>query len=836
MKFLIPFVLSLISASGANLLSNSSFEVGPGRGLMYLDGSYNVATRAQHIYPAGYHGGYSWNMIGTRLYFRPVWLTAGDYTLSFYGFSPTSQSLYYGIMDPSFVAAVPPGAQVTMTPSWTRFSKTQTISSNAFYVVKFYSLHAFFLPYTNLVDAVQLEAGTNATPYAPIAPIEIGIDTTDDSNCLFAGDSKVYRLLYRNEGIATTVRGETLVSSYLNNLYQSTPIVQFLPAATNTTANVTLPAKTGYMNVTARLYQNNVEDEEHLTVFPYAKSYSANTNAILGTHPHASTNHVLHDRKIGFGFGRSSSPAVQLRWSLMQLSKDGPIIFDDSSVNQLSTNGLICIGQLNSGYLVDGHWPTWQTNADGSAYFPGYTNWVSQCVSRYTNIIYWETLNEPQTYPSTLIGYTSPNDPNFRTDHTNLARIMGMTAKAIKDARANTYVIGMGGLNDGTYAKTVWNDLSPTEQGLINGVSCHIYPQDPSSDPNAQEHDIHVASNRTWAQEFRGIRDIWNTESGAYNISPGKGLQAMLQGNFDLYSSPSSESLRNEKIHRVQYAVNRIMNPVLRGLGQGFSKYIFYWTKYWNDGAVAANPTDPGAIDFTDSPAPLLSAVLMVNWMGGVGLGEITGTAAPATTLDAYCFTNQLGSVVAIWNNDRKIRTFTLTNTTGIGICDIMGNQIATNINVFTITRDPQYLVSSTLTIAQLSNDVKQATISAPLPDTLPPVVSFDIVPSGLWNGDTNEFMIKWSVLDRDECNWYAAPNIDMIQTKYKFDSDAYSSYDARTHVFISGLAAGNHTLYVTAKDTNSNTAEYSYTFDPSQLPSGGKRSRRALYPFLRRP
>jgi hypothetical protein len=509
---------------------------------------------------------------------------------------------------------------------------------------------------------------------------------------------------------------------------------------------------------------------------------------------------LQRERRSGFTFGRDLSPAATVRWTTIEPSRTN-FVWQDAIVGAFATNGLVPVCELTTG--LDGTWPTWATNGDGTADIGAYTNYCAQVVARYSaapyNIHYWEIFNEPQNNTS---------NPNL-ADAATYASLLSKAAAVVKASDPSSYIIGMGGLNSATNGWAVWTNLSGADQANLSAVSCHLYPQDNSSDPMASESDVHFASVQAWASTFAGLIPVWNTESGTFGVGGYKGLNALLQGNYDTYGTYSPEFSRNEREQRPLASVDRLSYVALRSLGWGFAKYVNYWSKYFNDQMLDLSPTDPTVMEMGDFEKPTGVALLMANYFAGVGLGRITN--ASATTMDAFCFTNALGSVVAAWNYDRTFKNLTVTNS-AFALYNVMGNQLVTNQSTVLITRTPQYLVSGTLSIAALSNTVKNASV-ATATFTTPPALSFDVAPSGGWQGTSPLTLVKWSGVSQKWLPWTGTTATN-LQYKWKLDAGAYSSLSQSNHVWLSSLSQGNHTIYVTAQDGDLNSAEYSYRFD----------------------
>lgn len=767
----------------------------------------NAAAISGRLNATAYHGSNSFE-VTSRLLSRVFYMTSGTYTVSCYLRAPSSLSVYYGIMDATRLTDVPAN-NVTVTNGWQRFSSERAITTNGFYNVKLYHGSSTVFP---LVDAIQVEPGSSATAYAPLCPVEMGLDTADPGNLLLSADTKQFRLRYWNDGAATTVRGVYQVFDYLNVLVGSGAISQSL-AAGPTTVAVSLPARNGYLRITARLYNcTDSWDETSVAVLPFAASVDQDVNGFLGTHPNYSPYHMGRERRSGFTFARDLSPALAARWTIIEPAR-GNFVWNDAAMGGISTNGLVPMCNLFPG--VSPVWPAWATNGDGTADFNAYSNFCYVTVARYSqapyNVHYWETINEPYTFDGTMFPVL--------TNPVVQAMVITQSVAAIRLADPAAYIVmnqgptwdGLGVQVANYHYDSVWTNLPAATQAEIDAISIHIYPQD--TDPMVSEGDSKIGSFKRAASTFKGIKPLWNTETGIWNVGNYKSLNSLLQGNYDLFSAASSEAARNERQQRTQFAVDAQMYVALRSLGWGCGVYFNYWSKHFQDVMVDSSPTDPTVVEYTGTERPVGVALLMTKTFAGVGLGCITNTAA--TLMDLFVFTNALGTSVAAWNCDRTLKTLTVTNSQ-FAVYDVMGNQLATNQSTVIITRTPRYLVSGTLTTVQLSNTLRVATV-ATLADTNPPNIAIDVAPSGPWtNGMLN--LVKWSAADENKVPYTTTDAAKTnIVYKWKLDAGSYTAYSASNHGWLPSLADGNHTLYVTALDSAGNSAEVDYPFDDPQ-------------------
>jgi hypothetical protein len=438
-----------------------------------------------------------------------------------------------------------------------------------------------------------------------------------------------------------------------------------------------------------------------------------------------------------------------------------------------------------------------------------WSNYCFQVVNRYkTFCSYWEIgPNEP--FQS---GPTSPINVQIAT---NYATVLSAGIRGVTNADASAKIIAMAGaFGGGAWAWEVWTNLSAGSQAAVSYISTHIYPQDNGSDPNAaSDADSFFSNAKGWITTFNGVRPVLNTESGTYAVGPIKGLNGIWPVAYDVQSSYSPESGRSERENRQLASMVRILPEALRDIGYGFQKFFSYDSRYWNDANFQT--TQPYAADYQQVDRPEIVSLSIAQSIVARGFGRVVNAGAAA--LEMYSYTNAAGNpVVAAWNYDRVNRTLTLTNAT-LGLLDAMGNIVQTNLGTARVSRFPQYFVSSSLSLVQLSNTLASATVASAA-DILAPKVSFDIAPSGNWSGATNAALVKWTALDDTSTAWTPTSATNVVY-KWKLDAGSYSPYSQSNHVWFSNLASGNHTVYVTAADAAGNAAEYNYVFGVTAPP-----------------
>lgn len=185
------FANSLVAQDGANLLPNSSFELGGGDGWATANnsqqGKVHAFSEADHVRDA-WHGTYSLRLPGkgqdglqfSRVFDMPE---GGVFTLSGYvkelapesgkvrvRMTPIGEKNRFEEMDKNLEQSRSVlGTEVVPTATWERFSVTGPLEAG---------LCVLAVNGACLLDAVQLERGETATAYAPRAEIEGSLSTT----------------------------------------------------------------------------------------------------------------------------------------------------------------------------------------------------------------------------------------------------------------------------------------------------------------------------------------------------------------------------------------------------------------------------------------------------------------------------------------------------------------------------------------------------------------------------------------------------------------------------------------------------------------------------------
>lgn len=843
-----------VAARAVNLLPNSSFELGYNRGWNSYDTGPNAAwgnlesgagliTNAVTGFP---HGLRAIRVpTSSRLLSTTLRLTNGTYTISGYGLSAAGTvNLPYGFMNKIAldVGANPAHTAALNSASWTRFSASTTLSdTNTEFWLRF-----GFVNGTVWIDGIQIEPGGTMTAYAPQSPVEVAPTIPGTNNMTFSGDTPTANLNFWNEGDIQNIQVSYDVFNAWNSNILSVRIFPSVdPGAT--VVPIALPEQFGWFRLVTRLATvNESDDEMTYTHYPYASNITTRARSWLGRHPHISEHYSRRERLAYADTARNLSPNfLATRWSNLQPQTNTQFNFFNVTYTNWANEGLDIVACLTG---EDGWWQgspgngpggitvNWATNSDGSASMSFWSNYCWMVVNRVavtlglTNTYFEVGPNEPRQsgpigdtdmYPGINVAdseegldYTGTNLPINVRVATNYARVLMHAVRGITNAYANARIIGIGGaFGDGSWAYKVWTNVNQETRDAISVISTHQYPDDNNGDPNVGHFQEYVTTrHQPWIQTFRpeGV-ELWNTESGTYGQGSVLGRNGFHPIAYYLHWIPTYEAERAHWHNRQLVSIARIIPQALRCIGFGFDRYFYYDARYFNDG-------------YFDTIVPYVSDYLQVDHPFGValscaasivhrGFGPITNVSgAGFPYLEMYAFTNASGQpVIGAWSADRVNKTLTFTNS-NYELLDVYGNRLATNTLTAAVNRIPRYFRSTTLTLAQLSNTLANASV-VNIADTTPPEISINIAPIGLWHGDTNLVLIHWTPIDDTYTAWPTAMSATNVTSSWRLDNGSWSVYSASNHVLIPGLSAGNHTFYVRAADAAGNISEKSYGF-----------------------
>lgn len=819
-RLLIVLFCSMSVVHGENLIYNSSFECkGAGWHTWGNSGGNipqgNTAPLNAHVVSTNgvaRHGANAF-FFWTILWSRPLWLLAGTYTHTFSARAVSSETMSFGLQRTYLINYnTAPTNSIALTTAWKRFTNVVVIETNGWHNLTF--KHATNATLT-WIDSIQLETGAVASAFAP-RTLEFGIDSSDYYNNLFLGDTKEARFNIWNEGPQTniTITYHDVHGIWNTNIARGTITTNALAAGTNTTINLTLPTLWGPHRIYGFITNINASwDETGITMLPYAAQSGRDTNGMLGIHP--AYEHLGHNRRIGFTWGRFFSPAVWSRWAsqfptLATTNMNPPGVWlSDYMYQAAKTNGIIPYVTLAPD---DNKWHP-ETNASLDVMIGDYTNYVGRMVHRYKdsayNVHHWEIFNEPQQDPRPAV--TTTNPAVYANIFTNAARL-------IKVIDPDAFVIAFGGYSVAAHGTDAWNAIPAPFQADADAVAFHFYPKHGGlDDPNTTE-DWRPDSSKNYTDlwnAFGTVKPIWNTETANFDIG---GYHTIAVAYWYPYyfsegSSWTSEAWFNELEVRALPSVDRVVYNFCRTVGHGIKQYNLQYSRAPDETMFVTHT--PTIYELNGSLKPWAAALVIANhFVKTPGLGPVTNISS--YFIEAYLHTNILGVVVPIWRMDRGSSTLQFDNGS-VALYDTVGNLIQTNSTNIVITRSPRYLVSGTLSLLQLSNTIYSAA-GVTNEDTTPPGLTIDMSPIGegvVWGGATNVF--KATAIDERVMSYASAAIQTGTQTNVQYrwtfnDGSVWSPWGATNHFYHSFASSDMYRVGWQAKDQANNVTATAYT------------------------
>jgi hypothetical protein len=807
-------LLCALSAGAANLVPNSSFELGASRGVQEMgSGSGAAESWGRTTSPDGQlstdatHGAHSW--MPWRSYSRAIYLTnGGNYVLSFDAKrGTTAVNLRYEVSGQARYATTPSNS-IALTTNWTRYHQSITAPSNGFYKVQFYGS-------TNdsFIDSVLLEPGTDTNTFAP-QTIECGLTVDTTNRVWFAGDGPTFTLNFWNEGEETNVTAKYSVLDWLNDEVLSGKLNVTLAAGTNTTQTVDLSSVgSGWFRVVNHIVNiPDSMDECTLAIYPFALNTNHDATTWIGGHGHGSPYFANREMMVGRKTSRLLSPAIGVsRWSIVEPTDDA-FSFQPEIVSAITNAGSDVIIPLTDSDFAIG--PQWATNSGEEFYHTSRNDYISNTVAQYKGERVWWEIGPNESYQSATT--TLLNSADVATYVTLLTN--GIAAVLSADPNAN--IIAMSGAGGGTgghtWAWQVWTNLPTAYQDEIDVLSCHIYSA--ANDFLPTQVDWEWKYNNSygkWMDTFGATgKPIWDTESGTWHLASHKTLNGLWPGSYNLTATYTNESYRDNENARHAFATSIIPAQALRARGYGVERWIYYDSRYPQTGLFSA--AAPYAADHTLVDHPHTVALSIAQYMVQTGFGKVTNLTTEA--VEAFAFTNSSGQpVIAAWSCYRTNYSLSLSNSS-FAIYDMMGNLTASNQNPIVLGRWPQYFVTDYLTMDQFTNTVKYGTATLAT-DTTAPEISIDIAPTADWS-DGQLALLKWTAIDNFYHNWNAAGAETNILFGLELDSTVLLSGSQSNHYWLSGVSGGNHKITVTATDGAQNTTTNTYWFgsDPRRM------------------
>jgi len=326
------------------------------------------------------------------------------------------------------------------------------------------------------VDAVQLERGREATPYALRSPVEVGIEWERPGHLFHSPEeARAFITAYNAADAPTTVQVSVSVTDFFDKVAAEPRLALKLPPRSAARKSLRLGVRDkGYYQLRVAAGSAAVlpiNAERFAVIAP-----AADGNGIFGmNHAYADPQLLRTSKEIGLAWFRDWS----LKWQQVEPEK-GRFDFDmtDFQINRV----------LEAGLSVDALLPfpssEWSTtappDAKGSAdlgeharvaYKPRdlseFAEYVRAVVARYQDRVHtWEILNEPL-----YTGYAVPRATGHTVD--DYVALLKAAYQAIKQVDPGAFVIGGIAASPETMAPEL---IAAGGLYWLDGINIHIYP------------------------------------------------------------------------------------------------------------------------------------------------------------------------------------------------------------------------------------------------------------------------------------------------------------------------------------------------------------------------
>lgn len=386
---------------------------------------------------------------------------------------------------------------VTLTTEWQRFSHTFTPEHPYVFVLAGPDLEREIEVSVD-VDAIQLEAGAQATDFAPRDRVEIGIAPTAHAGVFTHGKPGALQIVGRNTATEKTrVKVEFEVTDYADAPVKLAPVTIEIPAGGTVEKSVSLPKEwQGFYRVVAK-WTTAQAKESRLLRLAIVPSRTASETVVGVNHAYPTAELLGLAKQAGVTWHRDWS----LKWQHIEPAK-GQYRWDvsDPQVNRVTAQGLNLMAMIpfpstewNSTApdlaTIRKHSPRHGGGGQGDdqelllrarwAWMPKDPNelseFVAKAVSRYQDQIQvWEFLNEAlftlYSLPSEGVLKTKELKSYTEEDYFGLLR---QTVPAIRAANPKARIMG-GGMFPGDRSALEMVKLGLLDHIDILGV--HDYP------------------------------------------------------------------------------------------------------------------------------------------------------------------------------------------------------------------------------------------------------------------------------------------------------------------------------------------------------------------------
>ncbi|MBI5091749.1 MAG: hypothetical protein HZB26_04810 [Candidatus Hydrogenedentes bacterium] len=578
-----------------------------------------------------------------------------------------------------------------VSTEWKRYSVTQTALDEDVCIAIGPDMTA--MPKTDVVfriDAVQLEAGSAATPFETREPLELGFSTSRYGNVFEAGQPATIRVYAHNRGgNAADVSLKLEWEDFFGAALEPRSFSIHVPAAGQTEQDWTLPAH-GKGHYRARiLWSAGGIEHSYPLKFAVVESYKHDDSPFGLNHPATTTRQLELLSRAGLRWVRNWS----VNWQWVE-STPGNVSWEtqDAQFDFMVPTGL-------KNLIV---FPNPSTNWDSSApeavsnpmwgrmaYAPKdpqlLCGFIGAAVRRYKDKCrYWEFLNEPLWVPD----FCLPASAGYNVS--DYISLLEGASKAIREADPDGRIIA--GLS--IEPRMPLGDEFITAGGLR---LCDILNLHPYGSLTVPEEFIKDMERVQAAMDAHGGRKpIWATETGYYAVDD-KPWQpwAVPKGHFS-----AALLLPNERV-----AAEYVVRHAIILLAHGVEKLFYHEPIH---GAV-----NNGAMDI-ENPFLAEEGVPKKTYVALSALANLLGPAPryeceatfPAVVSNTgarpigYVFQCGAKAVAIVWSPGTNVPLDGVALPPAVTACNIVGNELPGKL---ALGDSPIFLTSDSLTAGELA-------------------------------------------------------------------------------------------------------------------------------------
>lgn len=589
--------------------------------------------------------------------------------------------------------------EVTLSPEWTRYSVTQAALNEDVCIAVGPDMSG--MPDTAAsfwLDAVQLEAGSQATAFETREPVELGVTTGHYGNVFFRPESVTFNICGDNRsGVDVSVLLRLEIQDYFGRALFPTVCRVELPEGRQVAVPWVAPV-TGKGHYRANVtWTANGRDHARTFAFTVVEPYPHDDSPFGLNHPATTDAQLKLLSKAGIRWVRNWA----VNWEWVE-PVSGQLSWDeqDEQMRYLSAAGMKTLSVFpnpSTNWASTAPPSVEQTLWHRMAYMPAEPrllfDFIGKAVGRYQgSCVYWEFLNEPLWVPD----FCLPKSQGYKVaDYMNLLK--GAHA-AIKAANPNARVIA--GL--ATEPEDLLGDEFIAEGGLRY---CDIFNLHPYGRLTVPEIFIERMERTQKAMDASGERrPIWATETSYYAVDEKPWMP---------WVAPPDHFSAGLLWPSERIAADYVVRHAIILLAHGVEK-IFYHEPI-------EGPVNIGTMDIENTflspdavPRKSYAAIsALANLLGPSPryVGQPKGPEAK----DAFGYAFQCNdrALLAVWapRNDGGAKAHWIDIPEGIEVSDIMGNRVGAE--KITLSESPVYLQSDSLTTEGL---IAACTIKSDIP------------------------------------------------------------------------------------------------------------------------